>query len=205
MDRSAKKKKRPAGNGARRRRAGFRHGLSIGALAFAVAVLSGGPVGAILQQVDVLTGIVVLILIIGLNIVADVIAVASTAADDVPFNAMASDRVPGAQEALIIVRNAGRVNSIFGDIVGDIAGTVSGVVATPVIFALQETYPRLPSVVLSALVIGSIAFLTIGGKALEKDFAVRQSTQVVLAVGKVIYLFRRLKRAVRRKEKRAAR
>lgn len=176
----------------------LRQGLTIGTIAFFIAIVTGGPIGTLLQGVDVLTGVVVLILIILFGVCADVIAVAATAANDVPLNAMASDKVPGAQEALVIVRNAGRVNSIFGDIVGDIAGTISGVVATPVIFALSELYPQIPQVAVSALVIGLVAFFTIGGKAAEKDFAVRQSTLVILWVGKLIYLFNRIRRLGRK-------
>lgn len=178
----------------------LRRALSIGSIAFVIAVVTGGPIGTVLQKVDVLTGILFLLGVILIAIIADVIAVAATAAKDVPFNAMASDRVPGAQEALIILRNAGKVNSIFGDVVGDIAGTISGVVATPLIFLLSDRYPGIPSVLLSAFVIGVIAFFTIGGKAAEKDFAVRKATVVILWVGKVIYVFNRLKR-FGRKEK----
>src|SRR5690625_1496974 len=86
------------------KKAGWRQALSIGLLAFVVAIVMGGPVGAILQDVNLVTGVLTLILVIGLAIVADVIAVAATAAQEVPFHAMATDRVPGSQEALYIVR-----------------------------------------------------------------------------------------------------
>lgn len=189
--RSNKAKSSGGGNG---RRTALRQALSIGALAFVIAVFSGGPLGAVLQSVDVWTSVLLLLLVILIGILADIIAVAATAVKDVPLNAMASDKVPGAQEALIIVRNAGRVNSIFADIVGDIVGTITGVMATPIIFAITAAYPDIPPVIVSAVVIGLIAFLTIGGKALEKDLAVRQSTSVILWVGKVIYFFNRLRR-----------
>ena len=44
----------------------------------------------------------------------------------------------------------------------------------------------------SMLVIGVIAFLTIGGKAAEKPYAVNASTPVILAVGRAIYYLKRL-------------
>jgi len=196
MGRGSGKKKRPKrgkvnGGG---RRGVLRQAFSIGALAFVIAVFSGGPLGAVLQDVDLWTSVVLLLVVILIGILADIVAVAATAVQDVPLNAMASDKVPGAQEALIIVRNAGRVNSIFGDIVGDIVGTISGVMATPIIFAVTSAYPGISPVLVSAVVIGLIAFLTIGGKALEKDFAVRRSTDVILWAGKVIYLFKRIMR-----------
>lgn len=201
MGRSSKRKRRSSEKKTSERASGsrstVRQALSIGTLAFVIAVFSGGPLGAMLQNVDVWTSLIFLLLVILVGILADIIAVAATAVKDVPMNAMASDKVPGAQEALIIVRNAGRVNSIFGDIIGDIVGTITGVVATPIIFAITELYPGIPTVVVSAVVIGFIAFLTIGGKAMEKDFAVRQSTMVILWVGKVIFVFNRLRGAKR--------
>lgn len=196
MGRSARQKRGNKRN--KPQQSGLQRGLSIGALAFVIAIITGGPIGAVLQTVDVITAIIFLVIVIVIAIIADIIAVAATAAQDVPFHAMATDRVPGAQEALIIIRNAGKVNSIFADIVGDIAGTISGVVATPLIFLLNEIYPGTPSVLLSALVIGFIAFLTIGGKAAEKDFAVRKSTVVILWVGKLIYALKRIKRLGRK-------
>lgn len=197
--RGNKKRNEERGRG---KKSGLHQSLSIGTLAFVIAVIMGGPIGAVLQKVDVITGVLIMVTVIFIAILADIIAVAAAAAQDVPFNAMASDRVPGAQEALYILRNAGRVNSIFADIIGDIAGTITGVVATPVIFALSSAYPDIPQVVVSAVVIGLIAFLTIGGKAAEKDFAVRQSTAVILWIGKIIYAFKRMFRVDGRKKHR---
>lgn len=198
MGRRSKKTKR-SDDRAKTKQSSLRQALSIGSIAFVIALVTGGPIGTVLQTVDVLTAVLFLVGVIAIAIIADIVAIAATAAKDVPFNAMASDRVPGAQEALVIVRNAGRVNSIFGDIVGDIAGTISGVVATPLIFLLSDMYPGIPSVLLSAIVIGVIAFFTIGGKAAEKDFAVRKSTTVILWVGKIIYVLKRVKNLGRAK------
>ena len=47
-------------------------------------------------------------------------------ANEKPFHSMASRKVPGALEAIRLLRNAERVSSICNDVVGDICGVVSG-------------------------------------------------------------------------------
>lgn len=173
-------------------RSNLRNAFSIGLIAFAVGAVFSGPVGTILQEVGPLTAALIIAGTIAVAILADILAIAATVGDDAPLNAMASDRVPGAKEALILVRNASRVNSLFSDVIGDVAGTMSGVVATPIIYGIREAYPGIPSSVASMLVIGLISFFTIGGKALEKSFAVKASTQIILGVGKAIHYGKRL-------------
>ena len=187
----ARNRKRGSGNG-KRAESGLRNGLSIGTTALIIAMAIGGPLGGLVESVSLGAAALILAGSIGIAILADIVAVAATAGSEAPFNAMASNKVPGAREALIIVRNAGRVNSICGDIIGDICGTISGFAATPVILSMSRLYPHVPTWIISMLVIGIIAFLTIGGKATEKSFAVNTSTSVILFVGKVIYYFKRL-------------
>lgn len=176
----------------RRNNSDLRNGLSIGLLAMGIAVALGGPLGGLLQNVSWVTGTLLLVAVIAFSILADILAVAATAGDEVPLNAMAADRVTGAREALVIVRHASRVNSICADVIGDICGTISGVVATPIILSINAAYPALPVSVITMGVLGAIAFLTIGGKAAEKGFAVRASTSVLLLAGKAIYHLNRI-------------
>ena len=177
---------------ARRNHSDLRNGLSIGLLGMVIAVALGGPLGGVLQNVSWLTGTILLLAVIAFAILADILAVAATAGNEVPLNAMAADRVIGAREALLILRNASRVASVCGDVIGDICGTISGVVATPIILSIHAAYPALPVSVITMGVLGAIAFLTIGGKAAEKGFAVRASTSVLLLAGKGIHYLNRI-------------
>jgi len=188
---ATRKARRKAGN-ARKTPSGLRNGLSIGAIGVVIAMGLGGPLGGVLQNVNLAAGALMLVGSIGIAILADILAVAATAGDEAPFNAMASKKVPGARESIVIVRNAGRVNSLCADVIGDICGTISGVVATPIIFSLGQTYPQVPPALIGMGVLGIIAFVTIGGKAAEKGFSVNASTTVILFVGKVIYYLKRL-------------
>ena len=100
---------------------------------------------------------------------------------------MASHKVPGAHEAIRLLRNAERVSSICNDVVGDICGVVSGsasaTIAALILTNAEVGWPKGVSLVMSALVAG----LTVGGKAIGKTIAVNSCTKIVHLVGRVLY------------------
>ena len=142
---------------------------------------------SILDSTDIAVAVLTLTLFIGLGIVFDVIGVAATAADPKPFHSMAAHRERGAKEALFLLRNASRVSSVCNDVVGDICGIVSGATGAVIVVQVLHLQSVLVSVVVTALISG----LTIGGKALSKTFAMRQSTRVVYWTGRFLHLFHR--------------
>ena len=125
-----------------------------------------------------------------LGIVFDVIGMAATAADPKPLNSMASHKVPGAREALYLLRHASQVSSICNDVVGDICGIVSGVTAAVIVWHIQTAF-QTQTVLISVAVTALISGLTIGGKALSKPFAIRQGTKVIWWVGRIAHFFHR--------------
>ena len=133
----------------------------------------------------------VLAVFIGLGIVFDMIGVAVTAADPKPFHSMAAHKEPGAKEALVLLRNAGRVSSVCNDVLGDICGIVSGTTTAVIVVRLQTAFALPESVLLSVAVTALVSGLTIGGKALGKTVALNKSTSVVYWVGRFLHLFHR--------------
>ena len=129
----------------------------------------------------------ILLIIIFVGIVFDIIGMAVASADEKPFHSMASRKVPGAQEAILLLRNAERVSSICNDVVGDICGVVSGsasaTIAAQILSNFEFTWPQIVSLGMSALAAG----LTVGGKAIGKSFAVNSCTAIVHTVGKLIH------------------
>lgn len=166
---------------------------------FLVTIFVTGVISLISDEIMSKSGIVasfaILLLIVLLGIAFDVVGVAVTSADETPFHSMAARKVPGAQDALHLLRSAERVSSICNDVVGDICGVVSGsasaTIAAQMLARFEFTWPALMSLIMSALVSG----LTVGGKALGKTFAVNSSTAIVHFVGRFIYAFRRMFRA----------
>ena len=134
--------------------------------------------------------LLILALFIGLGILFDIIGVAVTAADEKPFHSMAAHREKGAREALRLLKNASRVSSVCNDVVGDICGIVSGTTAAVIVSQLQQAF-NTRTVLISVGVTALISGLTIGGKALSKTFAMKQSTRVVYWAGRFLHVFHR--------------
>src|SRR5690606_33080419 len=71
-------------------------------------------------------GMVVVLILVLIGIVFDMMGIASTAAKEAPFHAMAAERVTGAKKAIYIIRNADRFSNFCNDVIGDIVGVISG-------------------------------------------------------------------------------
>ena len=157
---------------------------------FFVTILISGVISLVSDQVmansSLAVAFVILFLIIFLGIVFDIVGMAVATADEKPFHSMAARKVPGAHEAIRLLRNAERVSSICNDVVGDICGVVSGsasaTIAALILTNVDIGWPRGVSLVMSALVAG----LTVGGKALGKTVAVKSCTTIVHNVGRII-------------------
>lgn len=162
---------------------------------FFVTILISGTISLVSDEVmansSVAVAFVILLAIIFLGIIFDIIGMAVATADEKPFHSMAARKVPGAHEAIRLLRNAERVSSICNDVVGDICGVVSGsasaTIAALILTNVEIGWPRGISLMMSALVAG----LTVGGKAIGKTLAVSSCTQIVHLVGRMIHNWNR--------------
>ena len=172
---------------------------------FFVTILVSGTISLLSDYIMSVSGIVVafliLMVIILIGIIFDIIGVAVTSADEKPFHSMAARKVPGAQNAIKLLRNAERVSSICNDVVGDICGVVSGsasaTIAAQVLQSFDFSWPQVVSLVMSALVAG----LTVGGKAIGKTVAMDSCTRIVHVAGRVLYWFQHLPLLFKKKKK----
>ena len=143
----------------------------------------------------------ILLMIVFIGILFDIVGMAVATADEKPFHAMASRKVRGAKECIMLLRNAERVSSICNDVVGDICGVVSGsasaTIAAQVLCNFELGFASLVPLILSSLV----AALTVGGKAVGKGIAVRCCTDIVYHAGQVIYAFTHVTELFRSKKK----
>jgi len=161
---------------------------------FCVTIVISGMITLISDEVMAGSGLfaafAILLVIIMLGIVFDIVGMAVATADEKPFHSMAARKVPGAREAIALLRNAERVSSICNDVVGDICGVVSGsasaTIAALIVAKVQTGWPRGVGLIMSALVAG----LTVGGKAVGKTVAINSCTQIVHLCGRVLYTLR---------------
>ena len=163
---------------------------------FLVTMLISGTISllsdVLMENSSTVVAFLVLLAIILIGIIFDIVGMAVATADEKPFHAMAARKVPGARAAISLLRNAERVSSICNDVVGDICGVVSGsasaLIASQIIVNFDFSWPKVISLIMSALCAG----LTVGGKAIGKSIAVNSCTEIVHSVGKIIYRFHSL-------------
>ena len=143
-----------------------------------------------LAGADIAMALLILGLFILLGIAFDILGVAVTAAAARPLHSAAAHREKGAKEALWLLRRASYVSSFCNDVVGDICGIVSGTTGAVIVTRLQSAF-NLQNVLLSMAVTALVSGITIGGKALGKNFAMKQSTEVVFLAGRFLHIFHR--------------
>ena len=168
----------------------YRWAVTVFLLAVALSAALSLASESMLSGAGMAVALLILGLFIALGIVFDILGVAVTAADPRPFHSMASHKEPGAKEALNLLRNASHVSSVCNDVVGDICGIVSRTTGAIIVVRLQEAL-SLRSVLVSVVITALISGLTIGGKALGKTFAMKQSTKVVYWAGRFLHIFHR--------------
>lgn len=164
--------------------------VSIAVITFVLAAIFSVVSTSILGDVVWIIGSIIVLIIVLIGVIFDMLGIASTAAAEPPFHAMAAEKVPGAKEAVIIIRNADKFASFCNDVIGDISGIVSGTASAIVVLQISSLFGQSEGttfqVILSVVVTSIIAALTVGGKALGKYAAINSSTKVIFFVGKVV-------------------
>jgi len=168
---------------------GWRRAIRVGILSFLLALAVNWSSSLALNRVHAVVAFLIVLLLIAVNVVFDILGTSVTAAELPPFNSMAAKKVPGARQAIWLVRNADAVANFCNDVVGDVAGAVTGAAGATVAFRLSLVMQgqSWAEQALSLLIIGVISGLTVGGKAAGKTFAIEQATTVVMAAGRIIY------------------
>ena len=172
---------------------------------FFVTMLVSGTISLLSDYIMSVAGIavafIILLAIILVGILFDIIGVAVASADEKPFHSMASRKVPGAQNAIRLLRNAERVSSICNDVIGDICGIISGsaaaTIAAQIILHVDLGWARLITLAMSA----AVAALTVGGKAMGKTFAMNSCIPILSFVGRFLYYLQHPAAVFRQKRK----
>ena len=134
------------------------------------------------SNLNMITSIIILIAVIGIGILFDIIAVAVTVANEHEFHAKATKKVAGAKTSIKLIKNAAKVANICADVIGDVCGVLSGAISAMISAKLTEKTGANAQFIISAIV----ASLTVGGKALGKEVANKNSTPIVHFVGKLL-------------------
>ncbi len=137
-----------------------------------------------ISNLDIIPAILILLLVIFIGIITDLIGVAVTVADEAEFHAKATKKVKGSKTSIKLIRNASIVANICADVIGDVCGVLSGAISAMIAIKLTERYglPENIQLIISALV----ASMTVGGKAIGKNIANKNSTKIVYIVGLIM-------------------
>lgn len=163
----------------RRKRLSVDWALKIVVLTFILSLISSVLSQVAVDGSDILIATMLLIFMVITSIIFDVIgvSVASCSACAVEGSASVDDET--LKVAKTLISNAEKVNNFCADVIGDICGVMSGACGASIVAALSDalgTNAFLPSILVSAV----IASVTVGGKALCKRIAVRNSRNIVL-------------------------
>lgn len=140
----------------------------------------------LLEDKNIYISFFIVLLIILIGIIFDIIGIAVTAAEEAPFHAMASRKVYGAKQAIKLIRNANKVSSICNDVVGDICGVISGAASGFIVIKIAATTSGNVQTLASVGITGTVAALTIGGKAIGKTIAMEKSNYIVYKVAIIL-------------------
>ena len=126
--------------------------------------------------------LIILILVIAVGILFDIIGVAVTVANEEEFHAKATKKISGVKTSIKLIKNSAKVANICADVIGDVCGVLSGAISAMISAKLMEKFGANLQFVISAIV----ASITVGGKALGKEIANKESTQIVHFVGIIL-------------------
>ena len=134
------------------------------------------------SNLNLISSIIILIAVIAVGIIFDIIGVAVTVAKEHEFHAKATKKVDGAKASIKLIKNSTKVANICADVIGDVCGVLSGAISAMISAKIMEKTGANLQFVISAIV----ASLTVGGKALGKELANKESTQIVHFVGIIL-------------------
>lgn len=144
-----------------------------------------------LPMVNASLACIILVLIIFLGVIFDIIGTAVTAANEIPFHAMAAKKIKEAKIAVKMIRNASKVSNFCNDVVGDVCGIISGSVGVVIVAKILQLYPNGSEILIASGISAMIAGATVGGKAVGKKFAITNSNNILYAVAKIVYFIKR--------------
>lgn len=134
--------------------------------------------------------ILVSILFIFIGIFFDIIGTAVLTANESSFHAKCSKKIKGSKQGVYLIKNSSTIASICNDVIGDICGIVSGSLGAMISIYLSSI-TNINVIYVSLFISSLISSLTVGGKAIGKRYATKNSDQIIFIVAKILYIFKK--------------
>ena len=153
-------------------------------MTFFLSIIISLITNTITTHSNVVVMIILTLVVIMIGIIFDMIGTATLTCSEVPFHAKSSRKIKGAKESLSLIKNSVKVSSICNDVIGDICGIISGGMGAMVSISLSKVFNG--NIIISSLIISSlISSLTVGGKAICKNIAIKNCEKIVFIVGRM--------------------
>ena len=134
---------------------------------------------------------IICIIFILIGILFDIIGTSVLTGNEATFHAKSSKKIKGSKEGVYLIKNANRISSICNDVIGDICGIVSGSLGA--MLSINISMSLNISVVITTLIISwIISSLTVGGKAIGKKYAIKNSDSIIFVVATIISKFKKM-------------
>jgi len=159
-------------------------------LTFLLSLLFSLITNIISYKFGIIATTVAIILVISIGILFDLIGASSLTSKESTFHAMSAQKVKGARTAIFLIKNNAKVSSICNDIVGDICGIVSGGLGAVLAINVAEHF-HVNAAYITMIVAALISALTVGGKAIFKNVAIKHSDTILFRVAKIVNIFKK--------------
>ncbi len=154
-------------------------------LTFIICMLISGVSNFVAANANIVILLIITVIIIFIGIIFDIIGTAVLTADEATFHAKASNKINGSKESIKLIKNASNIANFCNDIIGDICGIVSGSMGAMIAITISNRFSFNPT--LTALIVSSvISSIMVGGKAIGKNIAVKESDKIIFQVGKLL-------------------
>lgn len=157
-------------------------------MAFAISIVFSLASEIVMPKVNTITSIIILTLFIVIGIIFDMIGVAVTTCDIKPFHSMNSKKINYAKIAIKLINNNAKVSSFCNDVIGDICGIISGSAGVIISSNISKTL-NTNTFITTLITTSLIASITIGGKSLGKQTAIKNNTKIIKTFSKIIHYF----------------
>ena len=158
-------------------------------IAFIISIIFSLISEVAIPNLNIYLSILLALLFIFLGVLFDMIGVAVTTADEAVFNSMASKKRKGAKTAIWLKKNADKVSSFCNDVIGDICGIISGSTGAVIAINISSKF-NTNQIFTTVIVMSIISAITIGGKALEKTYAINKSNKIVYKFASILSIFK---------------
>lgn len=157
---------------------------------FVLSIVFSYATNVISSKSSTIVTAIIILCVITIGIIFDMLGASSLTSKEATFHSMSAKKIKGAKEGIKLIRNNVKVSSVCNDIVGDICGIISGGLGAVLSIDLSIKFD-ISLAIVTMIVSAIISALTVGGKAIFKKIAVKNSDKILFSVSKFLSFFKR--------------